>query len=206
MQDLPLVSVIIPAFNARLHIGAALSSVLDQDYPNLEIIVVDDGSSDETSEEARRYGERVRVIRQANAGPAAARNRGVSVSRGELLAFIDADDVWIAGKLAAQVRYLREHPDVGVVFGAWIRWNASEDGSFGEPPGPSDCDEGLGIVEAESGWIYPQLLLDSAVWIVVALIRKDLWNRLGGLDEALRTGEEYDFFLRASRISRIRQA
>jgi len=147
MQELPLVSVIIPAFNARLHIGAALSSVLDQDYPNLEIIVVDDGSSDETSKEALRYGERVRVIRQANAGPAAARNRGVSASRGELLAFIDADDVWIAGKLVAQVRYLREHPDVGVVFGAWIRWNASEDGTFGEPPRPSDYDEALTQLE-----------------------------------------------------------
>ena len=193
----------MPAYNALPYIGQAIQSVLDQDYEALELIVVDDGSSDGTPDAARRFGERVRVIEQKNGGPAAARNRGARAARGELLAFLDADDVWLPGKVRAQVDYLAVQPDVGVVFGQWIRWEANPDGSFSPPPVvPKNTGAAL-TVAGLSGWIYPELLLDSVVWIVSAMVRRSLWDGLGGLDETLRIGEDYDFFLRASRQCRI---
>jgi glycosyltransferase involved in cell wall biosynthesis len=200
MTENPLVSVIIPSFNSRLYIGDAIRSVLDQDYPKLEVIVVDDGSTDGTPDEARRFGERVLVLEQANAGPAAARNLGVAVAKGELIAFIDADDIWVPGKLTAQVEYLGDHPEVGVVFGRFLRWCARPDGSFGPLPELPATGTPCSIVSEASGWIYPEMLLDSLVWIVSAMVRRNIWVSLNGLDESLRTGEDYDFFVRASRM------
>ena len=193
----------MPAYNARAYIGVAIESVLAQDYPNLELIVVDDGSKDGTPDEARRFGDRVQVIEQQNAGPAAARNRGVAASRGELIAFMDADDLWVRGKTASQVSYLQRHPDVGIVFGRLERWFGDENGVFPPPPSVPDVHDGDELVAAESGWIYPQMLLDSVIWIVSAMVRRSLWDELGGLDEALHIGEDYDFFIRASRLRRI---
>lgn len=203
MSSFPLVSVIMPAYNARPYIAQAIKSVLDQDYPNLELIVVDDGSMDGTPQEARRFGEHVQVIEQQNRGPAAARNSAVALARGELLAFIDADDIWLPGKVSAQVQYLQNHPDVGIVFGRLLRWFAQPDGNFGAPPELPNSPAGQLIVPEESGWIYPEMLLDSVIWIVSAMVRKTLWDTLGGLDDGLRTGEDYDFFIRASRLCRI---
>ena len=199
----PFVSVIMPAYNSRAYLAESIQSVLDQDYEALELIIVDDGSTDGTADLARQFGERVRVIEQQNSGPAAARNRGVKAARGELIAFIDSDDIWVPGKTRAQVDYLRSNPDVGVVFGRLIRWFANADGSFDPPPDSPAPAEGQVIVEEESGWIYPEMLLDSVIWIVSAMVRKSLWESLNGLDEALRIGEDYDFFIRASRLCRI---
>ena len=112
----PLVSVVIPVFNGERFLAAAIQSALDQTYRPLEVIVVDDGSTDESASIARSFPG-VRVIEQAHAGPGAARNRAISAADGELLAFLDADDLMPADKLARQVGYLREHPDVGCVLG-----------------------------------------------------------------------------------------
>lgn len=205
VSDEPLVSVIMPAYNSRAYIAEAIRSVLDQDYQALELIVVDDGSSDGTPDEARLFGDRVRLLEQRNSGPAAARNRGVSLARGELLAFIDSDDIWAPGKVRAQVDYLSDNPDVGVVFGRLIRWFANADGTFNPLPEfvapPSSKPQP--IVPEESGWIYPEMLLDSVIWIVSAMVRKSIWDQLGGLDETLRIGEDYDFFIRASRLCKM---
>ena len=203
MNEVPLVSVIMPAYNSSAYIEASIQSVLEQDYEAIELIVVDDGSSDGTPELARAFGSRVQVIEQKNSGPAAARNKGVSAARGELLAFVDADDIWLPGKARAQVRYLTEHPDIGIVFGRWIRWDANPDGSFSAPPAVVEDNAGCPVIPQLSGWIYPELLLDSVVWIVSSMLRKPIWETLGGLDTTLRVGEDYDFFLRASRISKI---
>lgn len=195
----PLISVIMPAYNARPYIAEAIRSVLDQDYPNIELIVVDDGSVDGSAEYAESFGARVRVIRQANAGVAAARNKGLAEVRGELIAFLDADDVWLPGKLSAQVEYLRQHPETAVVYGVFARWHANPDGSFDKPPVPVVKDPQKLLVEAHSGWIYTELLLDSIVCIITAMIRREVVERLGGFDQSLPTGEDYDFWLRMSR-------
>lgn len=106
--DLPLISVVIPAYNAEATIGAAISGVLTQQYPNVEIVVVDDGSSDRTAAVAASYGDRVQVIRQDNAGTAAARNAGIGAARGEFIAPCDADDVLLPGYLSTAFRTWRQ--------------------------------------------------------------------------------------------------
>ena len=195
----PLVSVIIPAYNSRHYIGEAIRSVLRQDYPNIETIVVDDGSTDGTYQEAQSFDGRIRLLHQANAGPAAARNRGIAAARGELIAFLDADDVWAPGKLSAQVSYLNDHADVGVVFGDFLLWRAQPDGTFGPPPPGRIVPRDKLVVPEHSGSIYTQLLLDSIVCIITALVRKAVFDEIGCFDENLRTGEDYDFWLRMSR-------
>lgn len=201
-EHLPRVSVIMPAYNARQYITEAISSVLDQDYPHLELIVVDDGSSDGTPELAEGFGSRVRVVRQANAGPAAARNKGVSVARGEYIAFLDADDAWLPGKLSSQVAYLDVHSDIGLVYGDFRRWISQPDGSFLPPP-PILETPGVPVVLAYSGWIYSQLLLSNVVHIITALVRREALIQVCGFDESLITGEDYDLWLRLSRVMKM---
>jgi glycosyltransferase involved in cell wall biosynthesis len=107
----PLISAVIPAHNAQKFVDDALESVLAQTYPSVECVVVDDGSTDGTLEHVRAFGRGVRVVSQENAGPGAARNRGARESRGELLAFLDADDRWLPTRLERQMGALREAPD-----------------------------------------------------------------------------------------------
>jgi hypothetical protein len=109
------VSVIIPAYNAARTIDTALESVFTQTFRDLEVIVVDDGSSDDTAERVAAWGDRVIFRRQQNSGPAAARNHAISLARGELLAFLDADDVWLPTKIERQVAYFDRFPETGLL-------------------------------------------------------------------------------------------
>jgi len=106
------VSVVIPAYNSGRFIARAVESVLGQSRAAAEVIVVDDGSTDDTGEAVRRYGERVRYVRQENGGASVARNTGVAAAEGEWIAFLDADDEWLPGKLAAQMDLLGRHPEL----------------------------------------------------------------------------------------------
>ena len=189
----------MPAYNARPFIEQSIRSVLDQDYSNIELIVVDDGSTDGTPEAAEQFGSRVWVIRQNNSGPAAARNRGIAAARGEFIAFLDADDVWLPGKVSMQVQYLQNHPKVGVVFGGFCRWYSQSDGTFLMPPTPIDLDAPLNIIVKYSGWIYTTLLFDNVIHIITAMVHRSVVETVGSFDESLRTGEDYDFWLRVSR-------
>ncbi len=119
------VSVIIPAFNAKRYLSQAIESVHRQDHEPLEIIVVDDGSTDGTLDLAERLPG-VRCVHQANAGAAAARNAGLAEARGDFLAFLDADDLWADGKLATQLAVLREDPTVNLVAGRVEEFYAEE--------------------------------------------------------------------------------
>lgn len=196
----PLVSVIMPAYNAAPFILESVATVLSQDYPHLELIVVDDGSSDGTPELVQDLDPRVRLLRQRNAGPAAARNRGIAEARGELLAFLDADDLWLPGKLRRQVAFLQAHPEVSIVYGGFLRWFERPDGSFPPLPAPRGEDAPDEACEAaQSGWIYTALLMDNIVHIITALIRRRVVDEIGSFDPGLQTGEDYDFWLRASR-------
>lgn len=112
-----LVSVVIPAYNAERYIREAIESVLAQDYRPIEVIVVDDGSSDATATIVESFGSEVRCIRQENAGTAAARNVGVQASRGAFLAHHDADDLWTPGRLSLQMKALEAHPELDAVSG-----------------------------------------------------------------------------------------
>ena len=189
----------MPAYNARPFIEDSIRSALNQNYPNIELIVVDDGSKDGTPEAAEQFGSRVKVLRQENAGPAAARNRGIAAASGEFIAFLDADDVWLPGKVSMQVQYLQDHPDIGVVFGGFLRWYPQPDGSFLAAPAPVNLDSPLKLVPKHSGWIYKDILLDSVICIITAMVRRSIIETVGRFDESLRTGEDYDFWLRVSR-------
>jgi glycosyltransferase involved in cell wall biosynthesis len=110
------ISVIIPAFNREIYVGQAIESALGQTYPPIEIIVVDDGSTDRTVEVARSYGSSVRCIWQENQGVGAARNTGLKEARGSHIALLDSDDLWDKMKLELQAVYLRAHPETDMVF------------------------------------------------------------------------------------------
>ena len=109
-----IVSVIIPTYNRAKYITSAIDSVLSQTYNNIEIIVVDDGSNDSTREVLYRYGNKIRYVYQENLGVSAARNRGIELSKGEWIAFLDSDDVWFPKKLSVQMEHISERPEIDV--------------------------------------------------------------------------------------------
>lgn len=121
LPDEPLVSAVIAVYNGEPTIGAAIDSVLAQTWSRLECIVIDDGSSDGTRAAVERRGSdsRLRYVHQENRGVAAARNAGLATSQGELIAFLDADDVWLPAKLATQLRRFRERPELALVFSGY---------------------------------------------------------------------------------------
>jgi glycosyltransferase involved in cell wall biosynthesis len=196
----PLVSIIVPIYNCAHFLPDALDSILAQQYPNMEIIVVDDGSSDSSAEVAEAYGASVKVIRQKNQGPAAARNRGVRESSGEYLAFLDGDDAWLPGKLLAQMQHFASHEEVGIVYGRFKRWRVNEEGRYPSVKTFITTENNGSIDDKESGWIYHELLLDGVIHIITAVIPRSLYDTLGGFDESMHVGEDYDFWLRASRL------
>jgi len=112
-----LISVIIPAYNTERYLAEAVESVLAQTRPPAEIIIVDDGSTDESPRIARRFAKPVLYLHQSHAGAGAARNRGIAQAQGDWLAFLDADDLWLPDKLARQIALLESEPDVEMVFG-----------------------------------------------------------------------------------------
>lgn len=115
------VSVIIPAYNARPYVEATLQSIRAQTRLPDEILLIDDGSSDGTADFVEQHFPEVQVVRQENKGQSAARNLGVELARGDVVAFCDADDVWLPTKLERQIEVLAEHPDVALVYGGWAR-------------------------------------------------------------------------------------
>ena len=179
----PLISVVVPCFNGIAHVGAALRSVLDQRWPNLEVIVVDDGSTDGSAASIRSGFPSVIVIEQVNQGVAAARNRGIAEARGEWVAFLDADDIWLPGKLMAQMEVAAAAPETRMTYTAWAVWtsdNSSPDAGF-----MHNLHQRAGVETfwiGPSGWIYPQLLLDCAVWTSTVLMRRSLLQEIGSFD------------------------
>lgn len=200
----PAVSVIIPVRNGRAYIQEAIDSVLIQRFVDFEIIVIDDGSNDWDYTELCQQDERIRVIRLSGCGVSHARNTGMREARGRFLAFLDADDVWFPGKLPAQINYFDSHPDVGVVFGQFIKWLPDAEGKF--PPSASLCSDcsNLSTTEPErSGWIYTRLLLGLLVGMNTAVIRREVYHQIGEFNESMPIGEDYDFWLRASRVAEM---
>lgn len=116
---MPEVSVIIPTYNSAHYLTAAVDSALAQTYQDLEVLVIDDGSTDGTNEMMRRYGSPVRYLRQPNAGVAAARNQGIAESGGRYVAFLDADDTWYPHKLERQIAELKKHPEYRLCYSAF---------------------------------------------------------------------------------------
>lgn len=204
MTALPNISVVIPCYNAIRYISATIQSAQAQDWPGLEILVVDDGSSDGSAALVQSMFPDVRLIQQANQGVAAARNNGIAHAQGEWIAFLDADDIWLPGKLQAQWAMIQASPGTRMAYTAWQVWTSSE-------PVPPPAYLAKLNAEADntarwagaSGWVYSQLLMDCAVWTSTVLAHKSVFSEVGVFDPTLRIGEDYDLWLRASRITQI---
>ncbi|HUT35664.1 MAG TPA: glycosyltransferase [Planctomycetota bacterium] len=187
---MPRVSVVIPAFNAERYLRETLESVLAQTYRDFEVVVVDDGSSDGTAELAASFGEPVRCIRQANAGPSAARNRGIREARGELIAFVDSDDLWLPEKLAEQVPLFdggTGFQPVGLVYCHAERVDAE-----GRPLPTAQAPKPVGRVPGD--FLFRNHCPTSA-----AVIRRECFERCGYLPEDMIWAEDWHLWLRIAR-------
>lgn len=201
-----LVSVVIPAYNCAPYIAETLRSIASQDHTRIEIIVVDDGSTDNTIqviEDIRGQLQiEVRIITQANGGAARARNAGIEASRGEFVAFMDADDYWFPEKISAQIGALRNFPDHGIVYCSWREW----DGKLAPERVRSSADTDVPMSEvdsAESGWLFTRLLMSCIVWTSAVMARREVLDAVGRFDPRFRRGQDYDYWIRASQHTRI---
>jgi glycosyltransferase involved in cell wall biosynthesis len=192
----PLVSVIVPVYNAERFLQEALDSVRAQDYEPVEIVVVDDGSEDGSAAVAKSF-EGVRYVFQSNQGPSAARNAGIAAAGGEFIAFLDADDVMLPNKLRVQIGYLLEHPEIGCVLAqhddvvepgmarpAWLA---------GHPPsGQTPAFSGPVTKRAQ---VWPHLRRGG----VSAVIRREVLRRAGDFDPDFRHFGDVEWLFRVWR-------
>ncbi len=179
-DNAPLVTVVIPVYNCERYLAEAIESVLAQDAHPMEIIVVDDGSTDTSGEIAKGYANGLtRYVYQPNAGMGAARNRGVESARGTLLAFLDSDDLWVPEKLALQVATLKSAPELDMVFAQVTQFYSPE---LAPSPEKSAIDE-------------QQVLSGHCAGTM--LIRRDAFSRVGPFDTQWRIGEFVDWYAKA---------
>jgi glycosyltransferase involved in cell wall biosynthesis len=186
MPVAPLVSVIIPTFNRADFLREAIDSVLAQTEKDFELIVVDDGSTDQTKEMLAAYGERILYLFQTNAGASAARNLGIRQAQGRFITFLDSDDLWLPKKLSRQIEWMAAHPDLMLCYTEeiWIRRGARVNQKK--------------IHAKVGGWIYPLCLPRCIISPSSVLMRRELFDAAGLFDERLPICEDYDLWLRVA--------
>ncbi len=192
MDEHPLVSVVLNTYNRADLLPQSVDSVLAQNYPNFEVIIVDDCSQDNTPEVVAtivaEHGDRVRSIRLSeNRGLAAARNAGIRAARGPLIAFQDDDDLWLPGKLTAQVKALRKHPECALCYGKAL---------VATPAGELTDEVYGGSGRGRTGDIFELMLRHHVVLGPTLLVSNTVFDDVGYFDETMRIGEDSDMFLR----------
>lgn len=218
------VSVVLPAYNCEPYIRTAVESVLNQGYRPIELIVVDDGSTDGTMRALEPFRHQLRIIQQDNAGAAAARNTGLKAASGEYIAFLDADDWWYSSRLSSQIAALRQHPAAGMIFsdftvtdaagvlymqngirqwyGVWRDAAATPWGKVFEASSPVpviDSHGKAGSAMAYSGQLAKRLFSGNFINTSSVLVRQEAMTRAGLFDTSLGTEEDYDLWLRIAR-------
>jgi glycosyltransferase involved in cell wall biosynthesis len=182
-----LFSVVIPVYNREHLIGQTLRSVFRQERPGLEVLVVDDGSTDGTMEVLSSFGDRIRVLRQENKGPGAARNRGIKEARGDYIAFLDSDDLWFSWTLDVYERIIRENERPAFIAGAPYRFSSERELRAAE----------RGAIATE--W-FPDYLAGGDAWrwwgVSSFVMRTDAVRRVGGFTERPINGEDADLAMR----------
>ena len=191
---IPRVSVVIPTYNYGRYIVEAIESVLNQTFPDREVIVVDDGSTDDTGELIGRFGDRVRYIYQRNLGPSAARNTGIRAARGEYVGFLDSDDLWLPEKLALQVAVLDSCQAVGLVY---------SDALFFRDETQAIIGAHREVFPHPAGRILAQLVLGNVISSPTPLVRRSILDRVGLFDEDLKASEDWDLWIRIAKICEI---
>ncbi len=188
MLKMPLVSIVIAAYNMAKYLPLAIQSALDQIYDNVEVLIIDDGSADDTISVVQPFlvDPRVRYIYQQNAGQASAKNHGICKSRGEFIAFLDADDIWLPGKLEQQVPLFLKSPSIGVVYSRYIEIDA----------------EGKELRLLGStfyrGNVSGHLLVFNFVGFSTSVVRRECFDQFGCFKEDLGMGIDYELWLRFS--------
>lgn len=174
-----LVSCIVPVYNGERFVAAAVESILAQTYRPIELLVVNDGSTDNTTKVLDKFGNQLQVVYQENAGQAAARNRGLDLAVGEFVAFLDADDIWLPEKLALQVEYLATHPEADLC-------NCLMENFWEQDL----VDEAERLRETVHAKPYP------ATWQGL-LVRREVFGRVGTLDTGVRYSDVREWLHRA---------
>lgn len=182
MEKMNYVSVIIPAYNAEKYIAETIKSAIKQTYQPVEIIVVDDGSNDQTTDIAEQFGGIVKVIKQKNSGVSAARNHAAKIAKGNWLAFLDSDDIWLSNKLETQLKNINGN--------LWSHTNSlyigeNQDGKTSR----SDLSSQFG------GEIFRYLLVDNFITTSTVVMEKSLFFRFGGFDEKMSAMEDWKLWL-----------
>jgi glycosyltransferase involved in cell wall biosynthesis len=222
----PLVSVIIPTFNRAHLLPRAIRSVLDQSHRTLEVLVVDDGSTDNTREVAADFARcdgRVRYLYQDNRGVSGARNTGLYAAGGDYLAFLDSDDVWKPQKLDVQLACMRRLPHVGMVWSEmesvdragrivnprcnrdnyaayqWFTYDRLFSECYRLDGIVSDCREPLGDQCVYAGDLYSAIVVGNLMLPSTVLLSRDRFEKIGGVDEEMHAGEDHEYHLRACR-------
>lgn len=181
----PEVSIIVAAYNAEKYIGQAIDSILAQTIDDIELIIVDDGSTDRTPDVIRQFDDaRIRGFRQANSGQTVAKNRGIRESTGRYVGFCDADDYWHTRKLEKQLPVFERSPDIAVIYSNEV----SIDESGAALPDRVDA--------TRRGDVLDDLFVDNFIPFGTALVRRDRLIEVGGFDESLRMGIDWDLWLR----------
>lgn len=183
-----LVSVVIPAYNTGYYVSHAIESVLAQSYPNIQIVLINDGSVDKTDREIERYlpNDRIKYIYQDNMGPSATRNVGIINSDGSLIAFLDSDDIWLPNKIEKQLNKLYESGADIIYSGRKIIDKA------GNP---------LSHIPSHKfyrGYVLEKIYIDNFICMSSVLIKKTIFNDIGLFDTNLKMSEDYEFWLRAA--------
>lgn len=190
MSDRPLVSVIIPAYNAAPYIAAAVDSALAQTYVPVEVVVTDDGSTDGTAEILRPYREagKITYIYQKNAGLSSARNTGIRACRGEYVALLDSDDLFLPEKIARQVAYLEAHPTCGISYCGIAHFHEES---------PEKMLR-LDYTYYSGADVFPRLLWKNFINPLSVVARRSVFEKIGYFDEDLKRSEDLDFWIRAT--------
>lgn len=183
---MPKVSVIIHTYNNEKFIAETISTVQSQTYDDYEIIVVDDGSTDNTRTELLPYMDKIKYHYKENGGIASAKNTGIKLSNAEFVAFLDHDDLWSPEKLELQIDYFEKNPRVGLVYSKYASFRNDK------------------IIRAKpkigySGWIFPNLISKSIIQTSTVMVKMECLNTIGTFDESLVLADEYDLFLRIAK-------
>ena len=222
------VTVIIPTYNRAGSIGAAIESVLGQSYGDYEIIVVDDGSTDDTPDRVGRYRSVIRYLRKSNGGAASARNEGLRHARGRYIAWLDSDDEWLPFKLELQMQAFRQFPDVRLVFSDFSALDEDETltysygmdyfrsyGRYGrelsriyEGRETIACDVTVHGRPVSTFGVYHGRIYESMIWgnligTPTVVFERGLVDECGMLDQSLGVYEDYEFHLRLCRVARV---
>lgn len=185
----PCVSIIIPTYNRAKFLGAAIKSALDQSFEDSEIIVVDDGSTDETRLVIEQYRQRINYIYQTNQGRSNARNRALRLAKGRYIAFLDSDDLYLANKLELQVSFMENHPEFGMIYTSAYCMN----------------DDGVALHDTynatASGHIYKDIafFVPITVALPTVMVRREVFETIGHFDENLNRFEDTDMWRRISK-------